>query len=102
MRSSVSVAGVGTFAFSSCGEVRRGRAVFTLAFCFSFEDDDLEVEEEDEEERDALEDIEVKGGRDRTFIAGCGALIGDDSVKSRVSMISDECRSCDGVGLVTL
>ena len=92
----MSISGIGAFIFSSRGEVRRARVVVTLVLCFSFEGDDLDVEQE--EERDALDDIEVNGGRARVFGAGCGAFTGDDNVKSRVSIVSDERRSCDGVG----
>lgn len=92
VRSRVSTSGVGGLVLLSRGEVRRGIA---LVFGFSVEVDDLD----EDEDRDALDEMDVRGGRARVVGAGCGAFNGDERVRSRESMISDERRSCGGVGM---
>lgn len=65
-----------------------------IGFVFSPADD-----RDEEEERDAFDEMDVSGGRVRVVGAGGNAFSGDESVKSRVSIRSDERRSCDGVGI---
>lgn len=74
------------------GEVRRA-VVFGFCFGFCFPLD--EVEEKDE--RETLEDVEASGGRGRVF--GGSVFVGDERVRSRVSITSDDRRSCCGVGI---
>lgn len=92
VRSRVSSSGVGALVLFSRGDVRRACVVAIFVFCFS-PLDDLDKEEE----RDALDDIEVSGGRARAGWAG--TFDGDENVKSRVSIRSEERRSCVGVGM---
>ena len=93
VRSRLSILGAGAFVLLSRGEVRRVRVVdFVIAFSPV---DDFE----DEEERDALDEMDVSGGRVCVVGAYDIALSGDDSVKSRVSTRSGERRNCDGVGI---
>lgn len=88
----MSISGDGALVLFSRGEMRRARVVAILVFCFSVIDD-----RDEDEEREVLDDIEVSGGLAR--VGWAGAFSGDENVKSRVSIRSEERRSCVGVGI---
>lgn len=92
VRSRVSSSELGAFVLFSRGEVRRARVAAAFVFCFSL----LESFDE-EEEREALDDIEFSGGLACVGLAGASS--GDENVTSRVSIRSEERRSCVGVGI---
>lgn len=92
VKSRVSSSGGGGLLLFRRGDVRWARVFVVFVFCFSLLED---LDEEDE--RDALDDIEVRGGRD--CVGWAGAFSGDETVKSRVSIGSRERRSCVGVGI---
>lgn len=99
MRSRLSISGVWDLVLFRRGEVRRVRVVVARVLCFSA----VFVDFDEDEERDVFEDIAVSGDRARVAGAGCGAgcgaFSGEEKVRSRVSITSDERRNAEGVGI---
>jgi hypothetical protein len=74
------------------GEVRRGRVDVARAVRFSVEED-----LDDGIDRDELDDVELStAGLGWVVCAGRGGINGDERVKSRESIGSEERRSCAG------